>query len=71
MWIKDSFGGDYVNTESISTVYTKEENGTHTLHVSVAGEECAYRIKDFRRKEDAEAARDALIRKLGGEVVEV
>lgn len=70
MWIKDNLG-DCINAAAVSSVYVNKTGGTHNLNITLINDPAGYILKEYGRKEDAEAARDALIRKLGGEVIEV
>lgn len=70
MWIKDE-NGDYIKASEIAGVCVTTSDNVHALLVGCKGDPENYLIRSYHRKEDAEAARDALIRKLGGEVIEV
>lgn len=70
MWIKDNLG-DFINASAVSAVYVNKTGETHNLNITLINDPAGYILKEYRCKEDAKAARDALIRKLGGEVIEV
>lgn len=70
MWIKDC-EGNYIRAAEVAMVGVAAEANEYTLNIAFKGYETAVIVKFYRRKEGAEAARDELIRRLGGEVIEV
>lgn len=68
MWIKDA-EGNYIRGSELALVRIVAENNEYTLNVVFKSYKQEVKLRSYHRKEDAEAARDELIRKLLGEVV--